>query len=136
MTSQKITPCLWFDSEAEDGARLPEGAWASGACGRSGIIALSPTLCLSNRRAKMTTPAKPALEVGVECYAGHRGGETPLRFTLGRTIEVAEVLDAWLAPDHRYFKVRGDNILRNDVLIGRSELTMFDRSGAIGWSEA
>jgi hypothetical protein len=49
---------------------------------------------------------------------------------------VAEVLDAWLAPDHRYFKVRGDDgaryILRNDVLTGRWELTMFDRSGVIG----
>ena len=41
----------------------------------------------------MTSPAKSALEVGVECYAGHRGEETPRRFTLGRIIEVAEVLD-------------------------------------------
>jgi hypothetical protein len=85
---------------------------------------------------KMGSPAKSPLEVWVECYAGHRGEETPRRFTLGRTIEVAEVLDAWLAPDHRYFKVRGDDgacyILRNDVLTGRWELTMFDRSGAIG----
>jgi hypothetical protein len=84
----------------------------------------------------MTDSSKPAVEVRVECYAGHRGGETPRRFTLGRTIEVAEVLDAWLAPDHRYFKVRGDNgacyILRNDPLTGGWELTMFDRSGAIG----
>jgi hypothetical protein len=49
---------------------------------------------------------------------------------------VAEVLDAWLAPDHRYFKVRGDDgaccILRNDVPTGRWELAMFDRTGAIG----
>jgi hypothetical protein len=49
---------------------------------------------------------------------------------------VAEVLDAWLAPDHRYFKVRGDNgayyILRNDVVTGRWELTMFDRTRTIG----
>ena len=84
----------------------------------------------------MTSP-KPAPEVGVECYAGHRGEETPRRLSFdGRTIEVTEVLDAWLAPDHRYFKVRGDNaacyILRNDMLTGRWELTMFDRSGAIG----
>jgi hypothetical protein len=82
------------------------------------------------------TDKRGTLQVRVECYAGHRGEETPRRFTLGRTIEVAEVLDAWLAPDHRYFKVRGDDgacyILRNDVLTGRWELTMFDRSGAIG----
>ena len=84
----------------------------------------------------MTSSAQSALEVEVECYAGHRGEETPQRFTLGRTIEVAEVLDAWLAPDHRYFKVRGDDdacyILRNDVMTGRWELAMFDRTGAIG----
>jgi hypothetical protein len=46
------------------------------------------------------------------------------------------MLDVWLAPDHRYFKVRGDDgacyILRSDALTGRWELTMFDRSGAIG----
>lgn len=85
----------------------------------------------------MTNPAKSSLEVRVECYAGHRGEETPRRLSFdGRTIEVAEVLDAWLAPDHRYFKVRGDDgacyILRNDALTGRWELTMFDRTGAIG----
>src|SRR5512134_3828399 len=54
----------------------------------------------------MGGPAKPSLEGRVECYAGHRGEETPRRFSFdGRTTEVAEVLDAWLAPDHRYFKV-------------------------------
>ena len=44
------------------------------------------------------------------------------------------MVDAWLAPDHQYFKVRGDNgacyILRNDVMTARWELTMFDRTGA------
>jgi hypothetical protein len=65
-----------------------------------------------------------------------RGEEILRRFTFdGRSIEVVEVLDAWLAPDHRYFKVRGDDgayyILRNDVMTGRWELTMFDRTGAI-----
>jgi hypothetical protein len=84
----------------------------------------------------MTDPARPALDVRVECYAGHRGEETPRRLTIvGRTIEVTEVLDAWLAPDHRYFKIRGDDgaryILRNDVVTGRWELTMFDRTGGI-----
>jgi hypothetical protein len=55
----------------------------------------------------------------VECYAGYRGKETPRRFRLGnRVIEVAEVVDRWLAPDHRYFKVQTAEgemyILRND----------------------
>jgi hypothetical protein len=40
------------------------------------------------------------LNVGVECYAGHRGEQTPRTLILGdRRIDVAEVLDAWLAPD-------------------------------------
>jgi hypothetical protein len=47
-----------------------------------------------------------------------------------------DVLDAWLAPDDRYSKIRGDDgaayILRNDVAAARSELTMFDRTGIIG----
>ena len=78
-----------------------------------------------------------ALQARVECYAGHRGEQTPRRFSFdGRVIEVAEVLDAWLAPDHRYFKVKGDDgacyILRNDVISVRWELTMYDRMAAIG----
>jgi hypothetical protein len=76
-------------------------------------------------------PAFPA--VAVECYAGYRGEETPRRFHLGeRQVEIAEVVDRWLAPDHRYFKVhdtQGDlYILRNDVVAQQWELTMFRRS--------
>jgi len=67
----------------------------------------------------------------VECYAGYRGEETPRRFYLGaRRIEVVEVLDRWLAPDHRYFKVRGDDgdlyILRQEVTGGNWELSLFE----------
>jgi hypothetical protein len=48
------------------------------------------------------------LTVSVECYASHRGEQTPRTLILGdRRIAVAEVVDAWLAPDHRYFKLRG-----------------------------
>ena len=39
---------------------------------------------------------------------------------------------AWLAPDHRYFKVRtteGIYILRNDISSGEWELTLFERVG-------
>ncbi|MBI4715682.1 MAG: hypothetical protein HY760_07090, partial [Nitrospirae bacterium] len=64
--------------------------------------------------------------------AGYRGEETPRRFTLGeRPIEVEEVLDRWLARDHRYFKVRGDDgavyILRHDMESLEWELTLFER---------
>ena len=74
---------------------------------------------------------QPPLSISVECYAGYRGEETPVRFRLGdRLCEVGEVLDRWLAPDHRYFKVRtveGRYILRNDVTSGAWELTLFER---------
>jgi hypothetical protein len=45
--------------------------------------------------------------VQVVCYAGYRGEQEPLRFTQrGRRFEIAEVVDRWLDPGHRYFKVR------------------------------
>ncbi len=71
------------------------------------------------------------MDVRVECYAGHRGEETPRRFHLGsRAVAVAEVLDRWLAPSHRYFKLRGDDgalyILRHDPESGRWELSLFE----------
>ena len=77
-------------------------------------------------------PVSGAFRVTVECYGGHRGEETPRRFTLGsRTVEVVDVLDRWLAPEHRYFKIRGsDNdayILRHDVRDGSWELTLYVR---------
>jgi len=69
--------------------------------------------------------------IRVVCYAGYRGEETPVRFSLGaRTVEVVDVLDRWLAPDHRYFKIRGDDggiyILRHDTRTDRWEMTLFD----------
>lgn len=77
----------------------------------------------------MPTETTP-LTLDVECYSGYRGEETPRRFRLGnRQIEIADIVDSWLAPDHRYFKVndsQGDlYILRNDVVAGRWELTLF-----------
>lgn len=70
-------------------------------------------------------------DIRVECYAGYRGDEEPRRFWIGeRPVEIAEILDRWLAPDHRYFKVRGDDggtyILRHDTRADRWELTMFE----------
>jgi hypothetical protein len=79
----------------------------------------------------------PALALHVECTAGHRGLQTPRRLAFDRrTVDVVEVIDAWLAPEYRYFKVRGDDgacyILRHDLCEARWELTMYDRTGAIG----
>ena len=76
--------------------------------------------------------AGPALGLRVECYAGYRGEETPRRLFLGqRAVEVVQVVDAWLAPEHRYFKVIGADgaayILRHDTVAGGWDLVMFQR---------
>jgi hypothetical protein len=74
-----------------------------------------------------------AIPIRVECYAGHRGEETPRAIHLaGRRLDVLHVVDRWLAPDHRYFKVAcgGDTyIIRHDVARDAWELMMF-RSGS------
>jgi hypothetical protein len=75
-------------------------------------------------------PEERLLRVGVECYAGHRGEQTPRAVILGdRRIDVAEVLKEWLAPDYRYFKLRGADgnryLVRLDERSNTWELTMF-----------
>ena len=75
-------------------------------------------------------PEQPLLSIGVECYAGHRGEQTPRALILGdRRIAVAEVLDAWLAPEYRYFKLSGADgntyIVRHDERASTWELAMF-----------
>ena len=70
------------------------------------------------------------LTIHVECYAGHRGEETPRVLVLReRRVRVSEVLDAWLAPDHRYFKLKGADgdtyLVRHDERSNTWELTMF-----------
>ena len=50
------------------------------------------------------------MKLHVECYAGYRGEEEPRAFTLGeRRFAVLEIIDRWLDPRHRYFKVRADD---------------------------
>ena len=77
------------------------------------------------------TPQTP-LEIRVACHAGYRGEEEPSRLWFdNRVVQVAEILDRWMAPDHRYFKVRGDDgcsyIIRHDTRGEFWELTLFDR---------
>ena len=69
-------------------------------------------------------------QIQVECYSGYRGEETPRRFWIAsRCILVDQILDRWLAPDHRYFKILGDDrdiyILRHDPLGDEWEMTFF-----------
>ncbi|BBO66960.1 hypothetical protein DSCA_08900 [Desulfosarcina alkanivorans] len=70
------------------------------------------------------------MEIRVDCHAGYRGEETPRQLTMGeRRIAVVAVQDRWLAPDHRYFKVIGDDrgmyIIRHDPRQDKWQLTCF-----------
>lgn len=69
--------------------------------------------------------------IRVECYAGHRADEEPRRFFIGeREITVSTIIDRWLDPTHRYFKVRGDDkgiyILRHDPSHDSWDMTLYD----------
>jgi hypothetical protein len=76
--------------------------------------------------------ANDVLRVGVECYAGYKGEQTPRTLVLGdRRITVVEVVDQWIAPDHRYFKISDDDgdtyIVRQEVSSGSWSVTVFRR---------
>jgi len=50
------------------------------------------------------------VKVRVECYAGGKADERPVRFQLGDRVFVIEaVVDRWYGPDDAYFKVRADD---------------------------
>jgi hypothetical protein len=75
--------------------------------------------------------------VRVECHAGHRGEQTPRRIAFdGLSVEL---LDSWLAPDHRYFKMRGADgatyILRHDGPSDRWEIPCTRRQDALPVTE-
>ena len=76
--------------------------------------------------------SKETIDFKVICYAGFRGEEEPREFLIGkRKIQVEEIVDRWLSPDHRYFKVRGSDrdtyILRYNITTDQWELTMYAR---------
>ena len=71
--------------------------------------------------------------IKVECYSGYKAEETPRRIYLGeRKIEVVEIIDRWLAIDHRYFKIKGDDnntyIIRYDNKKNLWELKLFQKT--------
>lgn len=58
----------------------------------------------------------------VECYAGYRGDQRPVRFTLGnRTYQVEKIDDQWYSPGALYFRLHADDgnayILRHDEIL-------------------
>jgi hypothetical protein len=77
------------------------------------------------------TGTKDSPFLRVECYAGHRADSEPRRLHIGkREVLVIEIIDRWLDPRHRYFKLRGDDggiyLLRQDTIENRWEMTMYD----------
>ena len=67
----------------------------------------------------------------VECYAGHRADTEPRCLYFGqRQVIVTEIIDRWLDPTHRYFKLRDDDggiyLVRHDTAMDRWDMTLFD----------
>jgi len=59
------------------------------------------------------------MRITVECYAGYRADERPVRFVLnGEAYEVLEVEDRWYSPQATYFRLLADDrnryVLRHD----------------------
>lgn len=78
-----------------------------------------------------------AMTLHVECYAGYKADERPLRFRSSakdsRTFEVTEVLDQWYGVGYRCFRVRADDgnvyVLRHDEKEDEWVLDSFRRTG-------
>ena len=80
---------------------------------------------------RMTEKSVKPITIDVDCYSGYRGEQEPRTVHFGpHAVGVAEILDRWLAPDHRYFKFRGDDgaryIIRHDEREHRWELIFYD----------
>ena len=70
----------------------------------------------------------------VECYAGYKGDQYPLRFALkDRVLEVEEVEDQWYSPSEQFFKVRASDgnlyILCHNEGNDSWEITAFRKTG-------
>ena len=72
------------------------------------------------------------LKLLVQCYAGRKGDEKPLRFQLNdHEYLVEEVVDQWYDPEYTFFKVRADDrnlyILSQQTSVpdGEWELVLF-----------
>jgi hypothetical protein len=68
----------------------------------------------------------------VQCYAGRKADERPVKFQLGeREYVVEEVLDQWYGPDETFYKVSADDgnlyILRHHIEADEWRLESFRR---------
>ena len=74
------------------------------------------------------------IKIRVECYSGFCWEETPRALWFGsKRIEIEQLLDRWISPDHRYFKIHTVDkdlyIIRHDPNAWRWELVFFRASG-------
>jgi hypothetical protein len=70
------------------------------------------------------------MRITVQTYAGYRGDERPIAFSLeGRLLRIREIVDRWYDPDYNIFRVIADDgrtyQLRNDMNAGTWELESF-----------
>ncbi|MGB2624137.1 MAG: hypothetical protein WA857_13685 [Candidatus Acidiferrum sp.] len=70
----------------------------------------------------------------VECYAGYKAGERPVRIVFeAQTLEIAEVEDRWYSPGATYFRVLAANgdryVLRREDAQDSWSLTAFRAAG-------
>ena len=73
------------------------------------------------------------MTVRVQCYAGGKADERPVRFQLDdREYLVVEVVDQWYGPEDDFFKVRADDgnlyILRHQAESDEWALEAFRRA--------
>jgi hypothetical protein len=69
-------------------------------------------------------------EIKVECYAGHRADQRPVRFTIGEQIfRVEDIEDQWYSPSAIYFRVLASDgnmyVLRHDEAVDRWSIEAF-----------
>ena len=67
------------------------------------------------------------MRVTVQTYAGYRGDERPISFSLeGRILRIIEIVDRWFDPDYNVFKMLADDgriyLLRYDMNADNWEL--------------
>jgi hypothetical protein len=94
------------------------------------LITRFQSVAPSRAEPSATNQLRPDMRIEVDCYAGYRGEETPRCIRMSTyKIEVKKVVDRWLAPDHRYFKVIGDDgatyIVRHDTVSWQWELVFY-----------
>ena len=50
------------------------------------------------------------MKLHVQCYAGWKGDQRPVRFRMDhREYLVEEIIDQWYGPEHIFFKIRADD---------------------------